>query len=668
MRKTISFFVSIVIIFTCSFIIINATYVAGDELVENGDLSFDAGELLFPDPTFGPEYGVAEGWGSLSFDSAATAIVDPEDTANTVLKLGLSNEGETWSSFFRFLPIQTSTIYDISIDFKIVGTTDNIGIRFAGAPALEVVFLDHPSKTEIPEKQGWYNVTFQFDTTDGNYDSIALWFNTLGDTNNYVLLDNILISSTEDATNINVGGDFEGFLEYAPKMELTESPNSYGFFGTNASVGNGEGIIENTGNLGYMINLNSEMYRMSFDFKCEELTDVTATVEYYSSSNILIESKMVIANGIIDAQHVTHSEDTYLFNADFDLSDEVNYILISFEGNQTITIDNISVKDLTEIPNNPFKEDVTYFDTGQLLINGDFEAFANDTIFSEEQLEGAWGSVALDGPAKIETVDASKVMTIGKTPGKMYSSSFVITPPDIYTGDLVRLSYDFKLDLELPASSYTAINTSFVGASNTSFYTVDLKELINGDLTEGAELLSMPIKVTEKDNGWFTVTIDFQVTSDLLVKCNSIRFLFTPQNETDKLFIDNVSLFTLDDEMPTNIATDVSIEQDDQEINIGDEVELSTSVTPVNAENSTVVWESSNKEVATVDENGKVTGISKGAVEIIASLDDETITDSIIVTVMDLEANTANKSVWTFAIGSTVTLVVVGAVIYIKKK
>ena len=61
-----------------------------------------------------------------------------------------------------------------------------------------------------------------------------------------------------------------------------------------------------------------------------------------------------------------------------------------------------------------------------MTVNGDFEAFEVGTVFSEVQLEGAWGSVSLDNPATIQNVNGSHVidLTAGE---KKYSFKMPIT-------------------------------------------------------------------------------------------------------------------------------------------------------------------------------------------------------------------------------------------------
>ena len=667
MKKLAKLFILLSLVMVCSIsFVIYADTREGDELITNGDFDFQAGELAFPDPVFGAEYGNAAGWGTLAWDSAALVVEDPDDASNTVLKMSLYDDGETWSSFFRFLTIAGSTTYDISIDFRIVGSTDNIGFRFAGAPALEIVFLDHASKTAIADKTDWYNVEFQFDTAAGAYDSIALWFNTLGSVDNYALLDNISVQESGSDVELNVGGDFEGFLDNAPGLDLTETVNSYGFFGINAQVGGGFGTINTGGYIAKEVSLPTGDYRTAFDFTIADLTNGDASIYYYNSSDEVVSSEVIMTAGVVDTSNVSVEGTDYTYNSDTPVSETCSYVKIEYTGDSNLVIDNLSVKELQEIPDNPFDPSTTYYEVNQYLQNGDFEAFDAGQAFSEEQLEGAWGSISLDGPAVVSSVDDTKVMDLGKTAGKMYTSAFVITPPELMVNDLLRLRYDFKLDLESDLANIVVANSGFVGASNEDYYTIDLKTIVDGYNTVGNELLNMPVSVTDNGDGWFTVEMDFQVSTEFLIKCNSIRWLFTPLSDNDHLYIDNIELIVLDDEEPSNLATALEITEADQEITEGDEVTLNATVTPTDAENNSFTWASSDEAIATIDANGKVTAVAKGAVTITCSLTDDSLTDTIIVTVLEAPSS--------FGIGAIIAscvvgfAAVVGVIILIKRR
>jgi uncharacterized protein YjdB len=640
-----------------------------------GFLDYAPQSLTFPDPVFGPEFGVAALWGSGVWDSAAIAQNDPADVTNTIMKLSLSVPGKSWSSFFRFLTIAQNTLYHISIDYKIVGTTDNLGFRFAGSPSMEVALLDHASKTAIDGKDGWYNVTFDYATGTGTYDSIAMWFNTLGSEENMVYVDNISIKADGSETNINVGGDFEGFLDYAyaPESGLTAEANSYGYFGSSGVLTGENVILHDGGVLGFETILKASKYMIALTFSVPDAADTNLSVMFANATNPAIGSVALLTNGVANVDIVTYADGIYTVLTYVTASEVPTSLQFSFSGSVDVTIDNLSLKEVITIPDSPFDPDTTYYAGSNQVVNGDFEAFGLDTLFSETQLEGAWGSVSLDGPAKIASMDSSKVMKIGKTDGKTYSSSFLITPPTFEVDDLIRFSYDYKLVTANSAGSYLEINSAFVGATNTSYYKIDLRSITDGGLTSGAEILKMPVVITDRGDGWFTVTLDIQISTVLLIKCNSIRWLFTPVSADDVLYIDNVSIAYLSDEVPTNLITSLTINEPDQDILVAAEKQLTVSVNPTDADDlASIVWSTSNAAIATVDQTGKVTAVGAGACEISVANADASVFDKIVISVSEpVVENPGLGASWYYIIGSFVTVlsgVTVFIVLKMKKK
>lgn len=84
-------------------------------------------------------------------------------------------------------------------------------------------------------------------------------------------------------------------------------------------------------------------------------------------------------------------------------------------------------------------------------------------------------------------------------------------------------------------------------------------------------------------------------------------------------------------------VTSVSIDQTENIIiDLGENVEFSATVLPIDVANKTVTWKSSNNDVAIVDENGIVTGISEGETSITATAGGIT-SAPVIVTVLSNE-------------------------------
>ena len=87
----------------------------------------------------------------------------------------------------------------------------------------------------------------------------------------------------------------------------------------------------------------------------------------------------------------------------------------------------------------------------------------------------------------------------------------------------------------------------------------------------------------------------------------------------------------------------VSLNTNDLKLNLDNKktYQLNSNITPTNAENKNVTWESSNPSVATIDENGLVTAKSYGDATITVKTIDGEFTDTCNVTVSEISTYTA---------------------------
>lgn len=89
----------------------------------------------------------------------------------------------------------------------------------------------------------------------------------------------------------------------------------------------------------------------------------------------------------------------------------------------------------------------------------------------------------------------------------------------------------------------------------------------------------------------------------------------------------------------------------------GEELEIETTVLPENAEDRTVTWASSNEEVATVDENGKITAVSVGKATVTVKSNDNCAKNAVEIEVLipaeKLELSAEKNILW---VGEKVTL------------
>ena len=80
-------------------------------------------------------------------------------------------------------------------------------------------------------------------------------------------------------------------------------------------------------------------------------------------------------------------------------------------------------------------------------------------------------------------------------------------------------------------------------------------------------------------------------------------------------------------------VTGVDISEDDQSIKVDETLQLTAVVTPDDATNKAITWESDNPDVAAVDEDGLITALSSGTTNITVTTEDGSFTDSIKITV-----------------------------------
>lgn len=594
-------------------------YIYGENIIPNGDFAVGGGEYLLPSAA--PSEGVASGIGPLDANSVI-AVRDPDNASNTVLKF----VGGAFGSFYKLLNIEPGSTYGISFDYKVVGTTDNIGFAFWSPsqgnrlPETNIMF-DTANLTFSDLENGWKRVstTRLFDAAQ-TFDSIHFWCNV---TNATIYADNFNIAKEGTTNNIFVGGDFEGFLDYGVSA-VSETPDEKGIYGKNANLGNHCVKLANGSVYGAVVSsLSSALYTAEISYSGELSADAKLDLNILDETNASLKTLNMIKDG-----QVVNSK------LQFEGLSNAKKVQLEYSGSNELSVNYFSIKPTFE---NAFDPTKTYYESKNYVVNGDFEAFNEGTTFSENQLEGAWGSISLDNPGHIVSDNGNKVAAIGKitdSDTKNYSSMFLMTPDDITVGDLIRISYDYKLTISDEPTSYMEINSCLVGGANQSYYKIDLSKLgFDADYktTSGVEAAHYAIKSQALENGYTRVSIDFQVTQDK-IQWNSVRWLFTPHNAGDSLYVDNVAINFLSEEPFTVDVTKVELDSGDFELKVGEEKTLVATVSPDNADDKTVTWTSSNEEVATV-ENGKVVALKEGVAEITATASNG-VSASVVVTVL----------------------------------
>lgn len=630
-------------------------FIYGENIIPNGDFAVGGGEYLLPGTA--PSEGVASGIGPIDANSVI-ATRDPNNESNTVLKF----VGGAFGSFYKLLSIESGSTYNISFDYKVDGSTDNIGFAFyspsQGNRLPEVnIIADKDNLTFTDLENGWKRVstTRLFDASQ-TFDSIHFWCNVSSAT---IYADNFKITKEGTTNNIFVGGDFEGFLDYGVSA-VSETPDEKGIYGKNAKLGNHCVVLSNEGIYGVELSsLKESLYTLDVNYTSELASDANLDLNILSDNGASLKAINIVKDGSLINNQIQ-----------FDGIENVKKVQLEYRGSNELSINYFSIKPTFE---NAFDPTKTYYESKNYVVNGDFEAFDEGTTFSENQLEGAWGSVSLDNPGHIVNDNGNKVAAIGKITdkdAKNYSSMFLMTPDDITIGDLIRISYDYKLTISDDPSSYMEINSCFVGGANQSYYKIDLSKLgfeEDYKATSGVEVAHYGIKSETLENGYTRVTVDFQVTQDK-IQWNSVRWLFTPHNAGDSLYVDNVAIKFLSEEPFAKEVTKIELDTSDFELKVGEEKIVNATVSPDDASNKNVTWTSSNEEVAKV-ENGKVVALKEGVAEIVVTAENGVKT-SVVVTVLpaDKTGGCGGSIIATSSLLATISLLGVGLVISKKRK
>ncbi|MEE1023325.1 MAG: Ig-like domain-containing protein, partial [Muribaculaceae bacterium] len=106
-------------------------------------------------------------------------------------------------------------------------------------------------------------------------------------------------------------------------------------------------------------------------------------------------------------------------------------------------------------------------------------------------------------------------------------------------------------------------------------------------------------------------------------------------------------------------AESLTLSQTAAQLKVGDSLTLAATVMPEDATDRTVVWTSSDKSVAIVDNNGNVIAVSIGDTEIIAQCGSLTATCSITVSPILVETITLTPATWSGIEGDCIQLVAV---------
>ncbi|NLP34515.1 MAG: hypothetical protein GX359_04875, partial [Clostridiales bacterium] len=204
-------------------------------------------------------------------------------------------------------------------------------------------------------------------------------------------------------------------------------------------------------------------------------------------------------------------------------------------------------------------------------------------------------------------------------------------------------------------TAYCTVKVSSTGSGSSvddAGYKFDVEEL---NLETGDEY---EIKVTFEDKGMTVIDLRWESTDTRIATVDHYGKIKThrpgvvtisARNEDGNKVSLKLTVIEPVEEILLNFT--------EKTIRIGDKFNLYASVTPSNATNQKIIWESSDAEVATVNKNGLVEGLKSGIVKITASIEGEEVTAICEVTITeDATDIELNHTSYRLGLGDKVTL------------
>ena len=426
-------------------------------------------------------------------------------------------------------------------------------------------------------------IIWTFTATEETWVRISLNTSTYYGNSAYSLMYNITLNGEDVVTYTNSGdsgksGKHEGWFEFVDSnvayVKVSAGKNILKFVHTSVNQGD---------NIKYMT-LHYASGVLATTTVIDEADIIPVTGVTLSTSNTTIN----IAEGLQLTATVAPENATYK-NVSFASSDPAVAIVSNNglvqaigEGKATITV---------------YAGDGTITDSVEITV-----VKPNDTFYFEGE-DAAWGSGS--------------------------RGDIVVSPEE--SGNALNGHYIGEINENMGASLTFNITADKAGSA-VMYLSLARPATLNNPftMTVNGESVSVPTQLSGT-GGWATfvefkfATIDLKAGSNVIVLtvtggCGNFDYM--------KLVSDSALSLTGNDIPVSKVEL-----SGDNTLKVGNTLQLNTTVAPGNATNKKVVYSSSDNSIATVDENGLVTGLKAGKVTITATAEGTTVSASIEIQV-----------------------------------
>ncbi len=180
--------------------------------------------------------------------------------------------------------------------------------------------------------------------------------------------------------------------------------------------------------------------------------------------------------------------------------------------------------------------------------------------------------------------------------------------------------------------------------------TIDRKKTLSVGETASITATISPSNATNKSLNWTSLNTDVATVSNGVVTAKSVGTATITATTTDGTILSDTCVITV-----VQLVETLTIDRK-KTLSVGETASITATISPSNATNKSLNWTSLNTDVATVS-NGVVTAKSIGTATITATTTDGTIlSDTCVVTVVQLVETLTIDSEKTLNIGETATI------------